>query len=79
LTELVAGGADVMEESAGNTEVSADRAPESEATFGAKKEGAMSETEPNEPPASSSSGIATQSVTAAQAGNHALSVNADAA
>jgi hypothetical protein len=79
LTELVASGADVMEESAGNTKVSADRAPESEATFGAKKEGAMSETEPNEPPASSSSGIATQSVTAAQAGNHALSVNADAA
>jgi len=45
LTELVASGADEIEETARNTEINADQAPESEATFGAKKEVTESGTE----------------------------------
>jgi hypothetical protein len=76
LTKLVGDGVDEIEENARNAEVNADPAAESEATFGAKKEIAMSGTELHR--SAFEDAGAPAPVIPAKAGNHALPVGAPA-
>jgi hypothetical protein len=72
LTKLVGGGVDEIEEISTNTEPGGSPGPNEEATFGAKKGGAMSGTERQR------DADAPASVIPAKAGNHALPVGAPA-